>query len=352
MHTRERRRKISAAAIHESLLQGYLPPLLRTGDNAAVEQTPHPSAMTFREKLWNVIHNGKGQTGHAFNLLLIVLIILSIAILPLELIPTLSEYHGMLTILEIITTIAFTIEYILRIYAAPRRLRYIFSFYGFVDLFSILPFYFAFFGTQYIRALRLIRLVKIGEIEAAAAEEEDETMEHAVGLADNEQVEYIVTHHPLYLFFGCIPPVLACSAGLTVLLTFPYHPVSLSISGVLFFFALIFLWKAWLDFSYDVLYITSQRLISQNQHILGRSINQVNYHAITNVKPFYPSMVSYLLGYGSIVIETPSAAVGHIELSTVREHEKAAHIIMHKCFPPAQEKVEALGDGQRGQEGQ
>ncbi len=287
-----------------------------------------------RKQLWNVMHHGRGHTGHAFNFILVLFILISLAILPLEFLPTFSRFHGALSIIEIITTSVFTLEYCLRIYAAPARLRYAFSAFGIIDLLSILPFYLGFLGTQYLRALRLIRLLRLGEIEAAAAEDEEQVMEEGIGLISGEEnVEYIVTHHAIFLLFGCLPPIIATTAALVLLFLLPPGPIGLTVSITLFLFALLFLWKAWLDFSYDVIFITSQRMIFQNQHILGRSINQVNYRAITNVKPYYPGIVSYLIGYGSLVIETAAGdQPGRMELHVVRDHEKAAHHIMHKCF--------------------
>ena len=302
-----------------------------------------------RKQLWSILHHGNGVSGNAFNLLLILLIIASLAILPLEFLPSLQAYHGVLSTVEIFTVVLFTMEYILRIYAAPNRKKYILSFFGLVDLLSIAPFYLSFglIETQYIRVfqlLRVIRILKMGEIEAAAAEDEEATMQRGIGLLTGETVEYVVTRHPFYIIVGCIPPLVATTAGLAALIVFDGHIVAIAIASCLFLFALIFLWRAWLDFSYDVIFVTNLRLILQNQYILGRSINQVNYSAITNVKPLFQSFIGYLLRYGSILIETMAAEPGHIELRTVRHHEKAAHAIMEKCFGgdriPKKEDVE------------
>jgi hypothetical protein len=288
-----------------------------------------------RPKLWEILHDGKGMSGHAFHLMLILLIIISLALLPLEFIPQLHEFHDALAAIEVFTAVLFTMEYALRVYAAPDRLRFIFSFYGLVDLFSIAPFYLGILGTQYVRALRILRIIrvlKLGEMEAAAAEDKEETTRKGVGLIKDEKVEYIVTHHPLFLIGGCIPPLVATSVGIAILILAGEHPVTVSVASCLFLFALVFLWKAWLDFSYDVIFVSNRRLIMQNQYILGRTVNQVNYHAITNVKPYYTNPFGYFFRFGSIVIETMAAEPGHIELHMVRHHEKAANVIMEKCF--------------------
>jgi len=209
-----------------------------------------------RRNLWAILHHGYGLTGHAYEFASVVLILVSLAILPLEFMRSLVRYHNALLIIEIITTSLFTIDYALRIYAAPSRLRYIFSFYGLVDILSIAPFYLGFLGTQYVRVFRLLRLLRLGEMEAAAAEDEQSTMEQAVGLIDGEKVEYVVSRHPVYLFIGCIPPLFALSAALILLLTLQSGAITISIVTSLLLFAAIFLWKTWLDFSYDVIYVT------------------------------------------------------------------------------------------------
>ena len=281
-----------------------------------------------RRQLWRVMHDGHGLSGHAFNVMLVILVILSISILPLEFIAFFQPYEKTFVFIEAIVTALFTVEYVLRIYAAPNRVRYLVSFYGLIDLLAIVPFYLGFFAS---RVLRIARLFKLGAIEAAGTEEEEHTLEHDVGLAPDEKVEYIVSRHPLYLFLGCLPSLLAFSAAMGVFFVFGASPVAIAFGAVLLLFGFIFFWRTWLDYSYDLIYITSRRLIYQNQHLLGRSINQINYYAITNIKPSYTSAIGYLFGYGKIEIETPSATVGKVEMFMIRGHEKAAHLIMAKC---------------------
>jgi hypothetical protein len=283
-----------------------------------------------RAQLHGILHDGRGRTGHVFQFFMVALILISIAILPLEFLPEYGRFDQVVHIIEAVIVALFTVEYLLRLYAAPNRLRYVFSIAGIIDFLSIMPFYAGVFGTEYIRVLRLVRLFKLTEVEVPARQGEMEAMQREVGLMDGECVEYVVTKTPIVLFLGIIPSVFAITFGLGILLTFEGY-VAIAISVTLFVFAVLFLWKTWLDYSYDVIYVTNYRLILQNQHILGRSINQVNYSSITNVKPFYPNPLSYVLRYGSLVIDTAAEHPGQIGLHTVRQHEKAAHMIMQKC---------------------
>jgi hypothetical protein len=294
-------------------------------------------APTTREQFWNVLQHGHGRAGRWFTCLLIVAILVSISILPLEFLPALSAYRDTLLLIEVILTALFTVEYAARLYAAPRRLRYAFSFFGIVDFFSIAPFYVGLLGTQYLRVLRLarlLRLLKIARIEAADAAMDRCATGFEVKLLPGECVDLVVTKHPILILIGLVPPLLATTVSLSVLLAFSFHPVALAVAVTLLLFAALFLYKAWLDYRFDVIYITSHRLIFQNRHLLGTTKNEVDYRAITNIKPTYVGIVSYLLGYGSLIIETPASDVGRIEHTMVRRHEEAAHMISKRSFSP------------------
>lgn len=279
-----------------------------------------------------MLHDGHGKAGQTFNFVLVLLILLSVAILPVKFLPAYPAFSNVIDGMEAFIVAVFTVEYCLRIYAAPKRMRYIFSFFGLVDLISIMPFYTGIFGTEYIRILRVVRLLKIGKMRAGAAGDEEKAMEKAVGLVEGENVEYVVTKHPLFLLLHCIPPVVAISFSLGIFLLADGNPVGMGVGFVLLLFAFVFFLKGWLDFNYDVIYLTNYRLIFHNQHLFGRSINQVNYFSITNVKPSYSSMFSFLFRYGSLDVETAAEHPGQIEIHMIRSHEKAAHLIMQKCF--------------------
>lgn len=297
-----------------------------------------------REHMWSVLHDGKGRLGHAFNFGLILVILLSTAVVPLEFLPSYREYDEVIHVLEAVIVALFTVEYVLRVYSAPNRIRYVFSFFGIVDLLSIMPFYAGVFGTEYVRILRFIRFFKLAEMDAAAEKDEIATMQRDMGLMDGETVQYVVTKSPVTLVFGVLPSIIALTFGLGLIVNVEGYP-ALAVAIALFLFAFVFLWKTWLDFSYDVMYVTNYRLIFQNQHLLGRSINQVGYPAITNVKPYYPNPLSFICRYGSLVIDTAAEHPGQIGLHTIRQHEKAAQAIMQRCFqsktPPVSGQMQA-----------
>lgn len=296
------------------------------------DTTALPRHPPVRETLHAILHESRGRNGHLFNFLLTVVILISVAIIPMELLPGSAQHRAILHGMEAVIVGLFTVEYLLRLYAAPNRWRYALSFFGIVDFLSIMPFYAGLFGTGYIRALRLVRLFKLVEIESAASADEATAMEEDIGLVQGEHVEHVVTRHPIVLLGGCIPPVMSLSASIGLLFLTDAHPLAIAISVSLALFAFLFLLKAWLDYSYDVIYVTNYRLIFHDRHLFGRSTNQINFHSITNVKPSYPHALSYVLRYGTLVIDTAAEHPGQVSLKTVRRHEQAAQIIMRKSM--------------------
>jgi len=111
----------------------------------------------------NVIESNETKAGKAFDLFIQSLIIISLIGFSLDTLPNLSpRIKDILHYFEIIIIIIFTIEYLLRIIVSDKRLKFIFSFFGLIDLFAILPFYLSTgIDLRSIRALRLLRLFRV-----------------------------------------------------------------------------------------------------------------------------------------------------------------------------------------------
>ncbi|MCY4641428.1 MAG: ion transporter [Gammaproteobacteria bacterium] len=102
------------------------------------------------------------RAGRMFDLTAMSLIGVSVITFSIETLPGLSSpVISALWTLEVVITLLFTIEYVLRISTAlpGKKFHYIFSFYGIIDLLAILPFYLA-LGID-LRSLRVIRLLRI-----------------------------------------------------------------------------------------------------------------------------------------------------------------------------------------------
>lgn len=120
-----------------------------------------------KEKIFEIIFEADTPWGKLFDVVLLITILFSVALVMLESVPAVNaKHHEMLVILEWVVTILFTIEYALRIYCVRRPWRYFFSFYGIIDLLSILPTYLGLFypTTKYLSSIRILRLFRIFRI--------------------------------------------------------------------------------------------------------------------------------------------------------------------------------------------
>lgn len=142
-----------------------------------------PVVAPWRDRLHEIIFEADTRAGKAFDVSLIAAILLSVLVVVLSTMPSADEEpaRGVYLALEWVFTVLFTIEYLVRIVVVRRPLRYVFSFYGIIDLLSILP---AFIGLVVpggerllvVRTLRLLRIFRVFKLaryltEAAALKE-------------------------------------------------------------------------------------------------------------------------------------------------------------------------------------
>lgn len=120
-----------------------------------------------RQNIKTIIFGTDTRAGKLFDEILIVAIILSIITVLLD---SVSDYHQqygqILNFAEWVFTIMFTIEYFLRMYCIRRSLSYVFSFYGVVDLLSVIPTYLSVLlpGTEVLSVIRILRVLRIFRI--------------------------------------------------------------------------------------------------------------------------------------------------------------------------------------------
>lgn len=117
-----------------------------------------------RKRLYSIIYGVNSRAGRTFDIVLLIMILLSVFTIMLETVPGIdNRYHGILNTLEWIFTILFCIEYGLRIFVSRRPWRFIFSFYGLIDLLSILPMFLSIFitGSNVLSSLRILRLLRL-----------------------------------------------------------------------------------------------------------------------------------------------------------------------------------------------
>jgi voltage-gated potassium channel len=119
---------------------------------------------TLKEKIHRIIFGVDTPAGRVFDVVLLILILGSITILMLESVEPLNNAWGFVfKKVDWFITILFTIEYASRIWTSEKKRHYIFSFYGVIDLLSILPTYLSviFVGSHALATIRVLRLLRI-----------------------------------------------------------------------------------------------------------------------------------------------------------------------------------------------
>ena len=131
------------------------------------EYDNEPDQPGWRREVYRIIFKSNTRRGKLFDIILVLFILTNIGILLLESISGVSATYGRLfKVLDKIYLIFFTIEVLLRIVCVKWPTRYIFSFYGLIDLLSIVPSYLEYFLPEthvlmIIRAFRLLRVFRI-----------------------------------------------------------------------------------------------------------------------------------------------------------------------------------------------
>ncbi|GAO28008.1 ion transporter [Geofilum rubicundum] len=129
--------------------------------------TTDQQPLTLREKIYQIIFEADTPAGKRFDIALLVVIVISIALVMLESIPSVKQIYGKeLLSAEWLITILFTVEYLLRIFSSPKPAKYIFSFLGIIDLLAIIPTFLSLLAPDaqalvVIRAIRLLRIYRI-----------------------------------------------------------------------------------------------------------------------------------------------------------------------------------------------
>src|SRR5713101_7938042 len=104
----------------------------------------------WRERAYTIIFEAHTVAGRRFDTMLLVLILLSVLVVMVDSIEAVrTRDFLLLNALEWLFTVLFTIEYVVRLWCIQRRWRYALSWFGIIDLVSILPTYLAFFFPEF-----------------------------------------------------------------------------------------------------------------------------------------------------------------------------------------------------------
>lgn len=122
---------------------------------------------SLKHRLHEIIYEADTPAGKLFDIVLLFLILFSVVLVMLESVSWIGEdYAELLYQLEWGITALFSLEYIARLLVVKKPWRYVSSFFGIIDLLSILPMYISFFfvGTTSLVALRALRLLRVFRI--------------------------------------------------------------------------------------------------------------------------------------------------------------------------------------------
>ena len=119
-----------------------------------------------KDKIDKIVETRESKAGLYFDYAIQVLILLSVASFTIETLPDLTaETINYLETFELVCIFIFSLEYLIRLYIAKNKLKFITSFYGIIDILAILPFYltlgFDLRSARVLRFLRLFRLIKL-----------------------------------------------------------------------------------------------------------------------------------------------------------------------------------------------
>lgn len=160
----------------------------------------------WRAKLHEVIFEADTPTGKFFDILLLVAIVLSVLAVMLESVSSIRMKWGdELIIVEWAFTILFTIEYLARMISVKRPIKYATSFFGVIDLLSILPTFVSLFiagsgSLMVIRVLRLLRIFRV--LKLIAFLKEARVLAQALRSSRRKILVFLITVVSLVIILG------------------------------------------------------------------------------------------------------------------------------------------------------
>ena len=127
---------------------------------------PRPTDLPtpWRERLRVIIFEADTPAGKAFDVALLVAIVISVSVVMLESVASVRERYGLeLDIAEWSFTALFTVEYVVRLLSVPRPAQYARSFFGVIDLLAVAPTYLSllFPGAESLIVIRGVRLLRV-----------------------------------------------------------------------------------------------------------------------------------------------------------------------------------------------
>jgi len=162
----------------------------------------------WRNRIHEIVYEADTRAGRLFDISLVVAIIASILVIMLESVRAVeTTWHLELKIAEWVFTGIFTIEYVLRLVAVTRPVKYALSFFGLVDLVAILPTWLSIFvpGTQFLLSVRVLRLLRIFRIlKLAHYLSQAEILRQALAQSRRKIIVFLVTVTTIVIIVGSL----------------------------------------------------------------------------------------------------------------------------------------------------
>ena len=173
-----------------------------------VQHRPTSDQPAWKHRLYSIIFESTTREGKIFDIALLIAIGVSITVVMLESVDSIFAVHGdLMRSLEWACTVLFTVEYAARLLCVGRPLRYVWSFYGIVDLFAFLPSYINLFlpTANFLTMVRVLRLLRIFRIlKLSAFMEESETLRAALYASRRKIAVFISTVLAVVLIMGTV----------------------------------------------------------------------------------------------------------------------------------------------------
>lgn len=162
----------------------------------------------WRATLYRVIFEADTSAGKFFDIMLLVVILMSVVVVMLDSVGSIQQkYGGILSVLEWLFTILFTIEYLLRLICVNSQRRYAGSFFGVVDLLAVIPTYLSLFlpGSHFFMVIRVVRLLRIFQIfEFEQYVKEAKMLGIALRASRRKIVVFLLTVFTLVIILGSV----------------------------------------------------------------------------------------------------------------------------------------------------
>ena len=164
--------------------------------------------MTLRDKLRIIIFEADTKAGRRFDVTLICVILLSVVTVMLDSVPQINaEYGQQLYYAEWFFTLLFTVEYVVRLWCIQHSWGYAKSFYGVVDLLSVLPTYLSlwFPGAQFFLAVRILRVLRVFRVlRMVRYVGEAELIAQALAASRRKIIVFVASVLALMVIFGAL----------------------------------------------------------------------------------------------------------------------------------------------------